>query len=138
MSGVVYMKKMKGKIENYINELQHDIKDFERIEDEWFYETTEQHSQKNWYGLESVSIDKVTLGDNSIIYLVNNESAAELIEQSSEKEKIVDTLTNPMHESGDEVLIAIFDTEKEAYNFIKKEFPKINLVKNVNDLIYEY
>src|SRR5699024_12259413 len=98
MSWVVYMKKMKGKIENYINELQHDIKYFERIEDEWFYETTEQHSQKNWYVLESVSIDKETLGDNSIIYLVNNEAATELIEQSSEKEKIVDTLTNTMHE----------------------------------------
>lgn len=125
---------MNKRIENYINELQHDIRGFERVEDEWFYEIREQHSQKSYYGLDSVNIDEVTLEDKSIIYLVNQESATELVEKTANEDKIIDTLTNLNHEAGDQNIIAIFDTEKEAYDYIEKEYPKIDLTKEVEEL----
>lgn len=126
---------MRKRIEQYINEDQHDINDLERILDERVFEISEQHSQLSWYGLESVGIDKVTLEDNSIIYLVEVETATELVKQTATSDEIYNTLVNRKHDAGDSELVALFVTEKKAYDFIDAEYPAIDVEAEVAEIL---
>lgn len=127
---------MQQKIEDYESNLQHEIKDSECLDSEIIYEISEQWSQHRWYGLESTQLTKVTLGNNEVIYTVETESATELVKQNKSHEEIWNVLyENRLHETGDYELVAIFDTEKEARDFIEKEYPPIDVKKVLTEIL---
>lgn len=93
---------------------------------DYYFEISQQHSQYSWYGLEGVELDEVVLDNDEKIYLVSEYSAREIVKQTEDKNTIYYKLSS--NEEIDEILIvAIFDTENEALQFMADNYPKIDL-----------
>src|SRR5690554_4126152 len=99
-------------LETYKNILEEQISDNEILED-YIYKVSYQKSQYRWYGIERVRLEKSMLDDDSEIYVIQEESATELIKLNSNypnerfREKLLDAAAS--HDLGDITTVAVFD-----------------------------
>lgn len=120
-------------MEQWENGLHADVVDSSCLES-YFFEVTEQDNK--WYGLRGVVLTEHQLANGDTYYVVEEESASELVHQQA----LPQTISNALlyhYEAGSFTTVGVFYDEEDAYGLLMRDYqhpgmdePLPNLIEN--------